>query len=515
MAKGCGCVALPFLLAGAIWALGASIKSLESSPVGRQALGWLLLLLMLAVVASALWLAWAGVLRPLGRVLVGVVVRVAQGRALRPEATGRVPQGHSPASPFPTGEAGDGGTSPGEPSGAVGDAYRGPRRAFFCDPLIPYGPVGERPPRSYLTALAAARGTGKSYLLLDLAIAALSGGAWMGLPVRRCASVLFLDFELDAQTFWERAHLLSAGRGLPGVPAGLHYLDLSGEALRVPTAEEAVRARQCRAEAFGGLGGLAELLAVCGRALGVETRLTLWGATTQERIVLRLRRTGAQLALVDSLTIGGGTAAGDQEGWRRLLQGMQRWGGMPVVVLDHIAPSGHGGMVGLWVKEGLIRSLVKLRRGRGGAVTVEHDKANFSEQLDPWTLTPGWHKDAAGRLVAVTLTREPSPTVTPGPDQTLTTEPPAPRPLPAQTPPAPSPAPPPPLPAGRPQLRVVKGEGELRGHALIDARVLEAIPQHGVDRAALAEATGYAPKTISNALSRLRARGQLPRAEAG
>jgi hypothetical protein len=373
-----------------------------------------------------------------------------------------------------------------------------PRRQWLCEPFVPYGPLGQWPPKSYVAALAAARGTGKSYLLLDFGIAALSGQPWLGFPVRHCASVLYVDFELDAQAHAERADLLARGRGLARVPPGLHYLDLSGESLHVPTPEVARKAREERRGRWGGAGAALDALGVWARALGVDTSWSGWGATAQERIVLRARSVKAQVILVDSLTIGGGTAPGDQEGWGRVLRGLQGWGGVPVLVLDHVAPTGHGGMVGLWLKEGLVRSVLKLQRQAGGAIKVVHDKANFSEQLAPFVVQPDWRKDARGRLVAVTFRRADTP----------------------QAPATPAPAPAPrPLPALRlvPRAADEPAAGVLRGHDAVDARVLGAVREGtpAADTDALAAATGYAPKTIRNVRSRLRKKGLLPREEAG
>jgi hypothetical protein len=276
-------------------------------------------------------------------------------------------------------------------------------RAHLVQGIVPYGP--RRSPKEYVTGIAAKRGTYKSFLLADLAVALLSGQPWLGFPLRHCASLLYVDLELDEEEFARRVHWLARGRGLPEVPAGWHYLDLSGEVLHVPTLEEAARARKRRQEAFGGLGAWLDALAVWGRALGVENRLTRWGATTQERIVLRARRVGAQAILVDSLSLGGGTAAGDHDGWLRLLNGMQFWG-VPVVTLDHTSETGHRGMQGSWVKEGLVRSVLELERDEAtGELVVTHSKANFGEQQCRFRVRATFHREPRGRVVAVTFAR--------------------------------------------------------------------------------------------------------------
>jgi hypothetical protein len=294
-------------------------------------------------------------------------------------------------------------------------------------------------------------------------------------------------------------------------------MDLSGEVLRVPTPEEAQRAREQRRALWWGLGGWLELLAVWLRRRGVENALSLWGATTEERIRLRAHTVEAQAILVDSLTLGGGIANGDDDGWRRLLKSMEWWNA-PVIVLDHSTETGKLTMLGSFAKEGLVRSVLKLERRGKGRLLVTMEKSNFGPEVDPFEVADAFHKDAAGRVVAVTFTRVIAEEInsvyfsaglspTPG-------SPPPPRPLPPVTPP-----PSPPLPTGRPALRVVRPEtpdtmsGDLRGHAAVDARVLAAVARHGTDRRAIAAELGYLPKSVSNSLSRLRKAGALPRAE--
>jgi hypothetical protein len=114
-------------------------------------------------------------------------------------------------------------------------------------------------------------------------------------------------------------------------------------------------------------------------------------------------------------------------------------------------------------------------------------------------------------LPAVAVSPPPAPLPPQAP-----TERPAPRPLPTPAPPPVS------VPTDRPALRVVRGEAGGGGvrvpgdprHAALDAKILAAVATagaDGVDKKALAAATGYAPKTVANSLARLRARGALPR----
>jgi hypothetical protein len=185
-------------------------------------------------------------------------------------------------------------------------------------------------------------------------------------------------------------------------------------------------------------------------------------------------------------------------------------------------------MQGSWVKEGLVRSVLELEKDAAtGEVAVTHSKANFAEQRRAFRVRPAFRRDATRRVAAVTFSRiaealpadrsghrdlapaqegrpvveVPTPAV-----PTLTTDPdsrPSPRPIlrlvPHVNPPA------------HPQ------EGKsLRLHDRIDAEVLAAVRRRGaarVDKEAIAEELGYKPKTVTNALGRLRGAGVLPKPE--
>jgi hypothetical protein len=90
-----------------------------------------------------------------------------------------------------------------------------PRRVWPVEALVPRGPRPrwrlrwhpvplEREERGYVTTVIGSGGTGKSYLLVDLAVALLTGGRWLGQRVLRLRSVLYVDAELDADTMRER-----------------------------------------------------------------------------------------------------------------------------------------------------------------------------------------------------------------------------------------------------------------------------------------------------------------------
>ena len=441
---GCGCLLLPPVPPAVLVGLmltAAGVERLNATDAGRVVLGYTILavllvlaLVVLGLVYGAVRGVWAVVGGPLG---AGFAV-LTRGGAVRPSSHPGASLGTVPGTAHPIGVSTVPGMSLGRPAGNVGDADRDGRgRRWLVQGIVPYGPRGTR--RQYITGIAAKRGTGKSFLLLDLSIALLSGQPWLGWPLRHCASVLYVDLELDEETFAERAEWLARGRRLGTVPTGLHYMDLSGETLHVPTAEALTHARELRHARWGGWGAVADALAVWGRALGIEHPLTLWGATTQERIVLRARRVKAQAILVDSLTLGGGTANGDDDGWRRLLKGMEFWGA-PVVTLDHSTETGKLAMMGNMAKEGLVRSVLLLTRQGRGRLLVTHHKANFAEGEEPFVATDAFHKDAAGRLIAVTFTRAAAGPADPDsrPSPTPTPSRPAPLPLPPGAPAAPT-----------------------------------------------------------------------------
>src|SRR5262249_10911936 len=64
-------------------------------------------------------------------------------------------------------------------------------RDWIVRDLIPCGPPGKR--QGYVTILGAAAGTGKSSLLILLAVCTLLGLDFLGLAVKRLSSVLYVD----------------------------------------------------------------------------------------------------------------------------------------------------------------------------------------------------------------------------------------------------------------------------------------------------------------------------------
>ena len=216
-----------------------------------------------------------------------------------------------------------------------------------------------------MTTVIGSGGTGKSYLLVDLALALLTGGLWLGQRVLPLRSVLYVDAELDVDTMRERGWQVARGRGLsrpPGPsrwwqlpqawlrPYGLHYLSLPiSLATEEGLALVAARARACRAE----------------------------------------------LILFDSLTIGSaGASLADQNAWNRVLSGMEAWG-VPSVVIDHMGKSEGRGAVGSFMKQAKVRSALELERQKDGTIAVGHAKSNFGPMLPEWRIRPVFqHTDA-------------------------------------------------------------------------------------------------------------------------
>lgn len=242
--------------------------------------------------------------------------------------------------------------------------------------LVPFGPwprwcVGLawpplwREERGYVTAILGSGGVGKSYLLLSLAMALLTGGEWLGRRVLRCRSVLYCDAELDVDTQRERGYQVARGLGLPRPPGPSRWWQLPWAWIRP--------------------WGLSYYRVPC--SVGTPEGLAL--------VARQVRRTRAECVLFDSLTIGAaGTALSDQNGWNAVLSGMEAWK-VPTILIDHMGKAGNGGMVGSFMKQAKVRSAVELERQKDGAVTVEHAKSNFGPMTPAFTMRPVFeHCDA-------------------------------------------------------------------------------------------------------------------------
>jgi len=94
----------------------------------------------------------------------------------------------------------------------------GPRRYLLKDLIL----------AAYVTLLYGDGGVAKSLLALALAVAVAGGsGKWLGREVESC-SVLYVDFELDAEEQARRVHQLCRGQGLGRPPDELLYMSALG-----------------------------------------------------------------------------------------------------------------------------------------------------------------------------------------------------------------------------------------------------------------------------------------------
>lgn len=264
---------------------------------------------------------------------------------------------------------------------------RGPRQ-WLVDDLLPCGvtlrhflwPLIPDQKMGYLSIVGGAGGTGKSYLLIDLAVACVTGQDWLGMPPRRLSSIVYVDLEMDEQEFTTRLQAVCAGRGVAYGPVRrrLHYVPLKamGLDLAVPSPDQ-----QAKGE----------------KAVG------------QRHVRKVVRRHRGQLILVDSLSYGANVAPGDQPAWRRLMlppQGLEGIG-PPVLAIDHVTVSqGKVKLAGGQNKQWYARSIFLLEKTKGGRVQLTHAKANFGDLLEPFTYTPTFEKGEGGATARVTFTRD-------------------------------------------------------------------------------------------------------------
>ena len=247
-----------------------------------------------------------------------------------------------------------------------------PAKVFAVPMLIPHGPLPRRrwrwglPPwawecRGYVTTVLGIGGVGKSFVLEDLGIAALTGGKWFGLDVRRARTVLYVDAELDVEECERRAHPLARGRGYEAPPAGLHYLNITGHTL-APVKER----------------------------LGDGTEREYQPGV--DAIAEAVRRLKPDLILLDSITIGSpGATASDEKAWNKIYSALELFG-CPVVAIDHMDKAAKGAY-GSFMKQAKVRSCITLTR-RGDALLVEQIKSNFGPKAAPFAVYAEFQDDA-------------------------------------------------------------------------------------------------------------------------
>jgi hypothetical protein len=258
--------------------------------------------------------------------------------------------------------------------------------------------------RGYITALVGMAGTAKSYLLLAFAIAAITGKPWCGMTVNRVRRMLYVDCELDSETFWRRAFEVSRGFGLSRPPKGLRYLCLTG--------------------------------------------VSLASAEGWQRVDDARRRYKVNGICVDSITIGSLTISmNDPAAVNRLFGSFELWG-VPVFAIDHLGKDPRKGATGSFMKYAKIRSEITLQAVRRGLISFTHSKTNFGAQLEPFQVVSSFVGGQDGTPLVVSFTAAasagptpPVPPHTPSPTRLLAPAAgpatlPSPIPLPILTPPA-------------------------------------------------------------------------------
>ena len=211
-------------------------------------------------------------------------------------------------------------------------------------------------------------GTGKSYLLVALAIAALTGGDVAGDGRDRVRSVLYVDAELDADTRRSGRDQVARGLGLRP-PAGA--LPLVAPPRGLATAPGGCTT--CPAGEPGHADGAG--------AGGARRRA---GA-------------GPSWCCFDSLTIGSaGPPCPTRTPGTRCSPRMERWG-VPGGAASTTRPKSGHGQVGSFMKNAKVRGGLALERTAEGTITVEHSKPQFGGKLPDWRIRPVFDR-AAGTV---------------------------------------------------------------------------------------------------------------------
>ena len=235
----------------------------------------------------------------------------------------------------------------------------GPRRYLVKDIVL----------AAYVTLLYGDGGVAKSLLALALAVA-IAGDSqeWLGNKVENC-SVLYVDFELDAEEQARRVHQLCRGQGFDTPPEDLLYMSALGHPAR---------------EAF------TAALDAC-------------------------KEHGVGLMVVDSLgpaLQGDAEAARDVIGFFRKSIEPFRAEGIAILIIDHQSRLQAGqsyqskGAFGSVFKTNLARSVIQAQateRGEGTlTVRLRHKKHNFGPLAEPFAVKLSFTEETVG-LEAVEL----------------------------------------------------------------------------------------------------------------
>jgi hypothetical protein len=200
-----------------------------------------------------------------------------------------------------------------------------------------------RVPAGATTILYGDAGTLKTWAALHVAVCIAMGAPWLGQPVTQ-QPVVYVDIELDEEEFLRRAYPLARGLGRPGVPEGLHYLQLKSS-----------------------LGDPATIPAIAP-----------WLAEVQ-----------AGLVVLDSLSVACfGSDLERPATMTDVMQQLRAWG--TVLALDHIPKplpgtnQSHLRPFGSQFKYAIARSVLQMHTAESGqALIIRQVKSNFGPRQDP------------------------------------------------------------------------------------------------------------------------------------
>lgn len=233
--------------------------------------------------------------------------------------------------------------------------------------------------KGYITSLVGGPGTGKSLLAEDFALAyadPVLKGQWLGFDVAGEGSLLYVDTELDARTFWSR--MFACGRN--------RYARLAADGVKLR--------RKWRPKKV--------------HYLRLYASLASWQG--QLEIRRAARKCKAKFIVIDSATIGAwGLSASDEAGWRKTYTALEQIG-LPILLIDHLTKTGDK-IYGSFIKEALLRSVLLAQSVGGPLVKVHHGKTNFGVAVeDFWFRKDFWKNEKQELCIGFTRTgRGPEP----------------------------------------------------------------------------------------------------------
>jgi len=210
-----------------------------------------------------------------------------------------------------------------------------PPMRWVVDGIIPY---------NYVTILGGDGGTGKSFLALELMHAVATGSPFLGQPVEE-TNVLYVDFELQEEDQRRRWNRLLKGKGI----------DQHAESIK-------------------------------DRVYFIKPQVSLSAGKLTEELIKAVEEYNAGLVIIDSLTIGLGGDATNQEVITKVMQSLDRLS--TVVALDHLTHNqrrsnlADASVYGSVMKRNGARSMLILGKAEGGGIVLRQNKTNFGEQRD-------------------------------------------------------------------------------------------------------------------------------------